>query len=238
MNEHVFDALFQAAVCQIAEEELVNIVVPSQHRHTFSQKHERKMKVILGHHKRQGWRHKAASATKRIAVVLLVIIAISFGSLMTVEAVRNEVIRAVTQWFEQFTDVGFIGGDMSTSSEEIDLRHSGAMLPGYVPEGFESVALERDEFSVFALYEDTEGRVVWFNQMWQEEKDTISIDNEQHISKIVSIHGYEGVLAVSNQPDIDSTIIIWNDGTFTYMISGDINENPVIAMAESLLEIK
>lgn len=234
-NERIFDALFQTAVYQSAEEELATLKVAPEDWHTFSEAHERRLKVILRrHHRRESWKHTLPDA-RRVAVLVLLIISITFGGLMTVEAVRNEVVRVVIQWFVKFTDVGFLSEGTEAAGEDIDLRESGAMLPSYVPEGFELIDSSQSRIRVMHLYQNSLNDTIVYDQILRAEGEAASLDNENHDIVKTVISGHDGIIATSNQPELKSVILIWNDGIFTYSIMGEIDENQAIAMAESLI---
>lgn len=234
-SEYLFDAMLRAAVCQAAQEQAEELqAAAAQERHRFSQEHNRKMRDIFRRHRWLDRLRQALPVARRAAVVALMISALSIGALMSSATVRKEVVRVVTQWFEQFTNVGFIHEDAGLPEQDTDLRKSGMMLPGYIPEGYTLTELDRSIGSVMAVYQSQDGLMITYDQLLHGDEDSISIDNEQHEIELVIINEMEGIFAFSNTDVTDTVFLIWNDASFTYMITGNVDKETVIAMAESL----
>lgn len=237
-DERIFDDLFQAAVCQSVEDELALLIAQSSDEHVFSREHKQRIRGILSRHKKQIRLRQIFYTAKRAAVVALVILVTAFCSLMTIEAVRSEVIQAVTEWFEKFTNVRFTGTGSELDGLIIDFRITGMMLPGYIPEGYEQKTLEVDSIGVSAVYENSDGHVIVYDQLIHDEGNSISLDNEQHDLKEITFDGYDAVLALSNQPGLRSAILVWHDGIFIYSLTGSLDEATILDIAESLQEPK
>lgn len=72
-NECVFDSLFEEAVRQAAENELVELKVTPEDRHIFSREHERKMKAILNRHRYKERFKQALSNARRVVIIFLLV---------------------------------------------------------------------------------------------------------------------------------------------------------------------
>ena len=233
-NEQIFDTIFELAVRQAAQETWAELNAPLEEEHVFSEAHTQRMKGIFRRHSRRIRWHDARLVAKRVAVVALVIMSVLFGSLMTVEAVREEVIRVVTEWFEQFTNVRFVNESEDSGNEDIDLNKTGIMLPSYIPRGYELVEADRTFASLMVIYEGANGDVLIYDQYVHENDDSISIDNERHTLEQVLINGYASILAMPDEAETQSVILIWQDDIYTYFISGTLDRATIIAIAESL----
>lgn len=63
---------------------------------------------------------------------------------------------------------------------------------------------------------------------------THNIDTENRETEYVTVSGCEAFLSY----DENSSIIVWNDGSYVYCISGDLCKNDIIEMANSVNPIK
>ena len=76
-------------------------------KHKFSKRFERKMKKLRQTQRRSPALNRFISISKRIAVIALAILTVSFSCLMCVEAYREKFIQVITEIFEDLTQYSF-----------------------------------------------------------------------------------------------------------------------------------
>ena len=115
--------------------------------HQFSQRFERKMKKLIRYQRHSPSMRQFMRIARQTAVVILVVVSLSFSCLMTVEAYRAKFIEVVTEVFYDLTHFTFF----SSWSGDIGL---GEIKFGYLPDGM--VEVQRETF------EKTQGQTIYF----------------------------------------------------------------------------
>ena len=147
MSEQVsFDSLLRMAVRETymeqansipADEELDEIIHPSA-------EYEKKMRTMVRRENRNEKLIYFRKITAKVAVVAMLCISLTFGSLMTAQAVRESVATTILEWHDKFTRI-FIKTDAApTQLPEIRFN--------YIPEGFELVEEESVKTSEAMFY--------------------------------------------------------------------------------------
>lgn len=232
-NEQMFDELIAAAFCRRAEQELDAVVWQPLPKHVFSPAHNTRMHTVLWRSRWERRLRRASRVVRRAAVVAAITLTVVLGGLMTVRAVREQVVRIVTEWLERFTQVSFEGG--ADSGE--DLSQSGMMLPRYLPEGFEQTMIDRSAGSVLAAYQNAHGAMIVYEQLLHDTNDSAMLDNERHTLFAVTVNGQKGLLAVPNEPETRSVMLTWHEGAYTFSIVAETDEETVFAIAESVQSV-
>ena len=106
--------------------------------HQFSQRFERKMKKLIRYQRHSPSMRQFMRIARQTAVVILVVVSLSFSCLMTVEAYRAKFIEVVTEVFYDLTHFTFF----SSWSGDIGL---GEIKFGYLPDGMVEVQRESYE---------------------------------------------------------------------------------------------
>ena len=75
--------------------------------HQFSQRFERKMKKLIRYQRHSHSMRQFMRIARQTAVVILVVVSLSFSCLMTVEAYRAKFIEVVTEVFYDLTHFTF-----------------------------------------------------------------------------------------------------------------------------------
>ena len=142
MSEQVsFDSLLRMAVRETylqqtnsipADDKLDEIIHPSD-------KFEKKMQAMVRRESRNEKLIYFRNITAKVAVVVLLCISLTFGSLLTAKAVRESVATTILEWHDKFTRI-FIETD--TQPDKLpEIRFNS------IPEGFELV--EEESFKRF-----------------------------------------------------------------------------------------
>lgn len=194
-----------------------------------SARFERKMKRLLAQQCRSPQANRTLLYAKRTAVAAMVVLAVSFGGLMTVQAHREKVVEFVTHVFHELTDYRFVKDAPDTGAVELpDLTF------GYVPEGFELTedrlvnGGRRRHFE----YKNSSGEFFRLSQQGitaDGDYHTI-LDTEDAQTYPVTVNGNEGVFNTKS----GYSTIIWSNGSVVYYLSGTISPDELILIAENL----
>ena len=185
--------------------------------HRFSNKFERKMRKL----------NQFLSASKRIAVIALAILTVSFSCLMCVEAYREKFIEVITEIFEELTQFSF-------SSSRTEKTELGEITLEYLPDGMLEVYRECNSktHNQSIYFEDIEGRRIGIDQdiMVDGKQSTMILDTEDADVSTIDFNGYEATLIVKGE----HTILMWEDDVSVILVSGDFPPDEIIRVASGI----
>ena len=108
--------------------------------------------------------------------------------------------------------------------------------PQWVPEGY---TLEREEYKEnFQLYQNNyvnnDGKYALYQQMRNDRVDNIGISSNGGEQQEVMIKNVKGYFIPDDVLDEEKGNLVWEDGTYLYMIAGDLTKEELIRMAETI----
>ena len=108
--------------------------------------------------------------------------------------------------------------------------------PQWVPEGY---TLEREEYKEnFQLYQNnyanSDGKYALYQQMRNDRVDNIGISSNGGEQQEVMIKNVKGYFIPDDVLDEEKGNLVWEDGTYLYMIAGDLTKEELIRMAETI----
>ncbi len=137
MNNQVsFDSLLRMAVRETYMEQINSIPAEDKLEETLkpSVAFKKKISAIVRKETRNEKLIHFRKVAYRVAVVLMMCISLTFGSLLTAKAVRESIATTILEWHDKFTRI-FIETD-TPPTELPEIRFN------YIPEGFELVEEE------------------------------------------------------------------------------------------------
>lgn len=152
----------------------------AQIQHEFSPEFERRITKLIQKEKNFFW-HFINTASKRAAVIFIVFVML-FTTACSVKAIREPIVRFLTEVYETFTEYFFEGDKTISITEKYEMS---AVPNEYVEES----VFETDTVNTI-VYQNTEGSTIHFTQAVTDET-TIFLDAEKGNSKIITISDYE-----------------------------------------------
>lgn len=199
--------------------------------HRFSNKFERKMRKLIRSQRRSPGLNQFLSASKRIAVIALAILTVSFSCLMCVEAYREKFIEVITEIFEELTQFSF--SSSRTENTELD-----EITFDYLPEGM--IEIDRD-FNPKTHYqaicfEDAMGQKFEISQdiIASGKQATTILDTEGAEVTKIDFDGYDATLIVKGE----YTTLLYIDDSFYILLSGDFPPEEIIKIANGVNILK
>lgn len=196
-------------------------------KHKFSKRFERKMKKLRQTQRRSPALNRFISISKRIAVIALAILTVSFSCLMCVEAYREKFIQVITEIFEDLTQYSF-------SSSHAEKTEFSEITFDYLPEGMTEVHREHNPktHSQSIYFEDAEGRriLVDIDIMSNDKQSTTILDTENADVSTTDINGHEATLIEKNE----YTTLMWDDSIFIILVSGNLPSEEIIKLASEI----
>ena len=223
MSEQVsFDSLLRMAVRETymeqansipADEELDEIIRPSA-------EYEKKMRTMVRRANRNEKLIYFRKITAKVAVVAMLCISLTFGSLMTAQAVRESVATTILEWHDKFTRIFIKTDTASTQLPEIRFN--------YIPEGFELVEEESISTNLFKTisYYNKDMQFLIINMNFVVDK----IDNE-HSSYYSVLIGKSNAIWINSE--LDNTLII-NNKNITYNIKSSLSLDELVKIYENI----
>lgn len=190
---------------------------------------EKKMQKLIKEQRRTPKLNRILRYIKQTVAAVLIVTAISFGGLMTVEACREKVIEVIIYVFNELTNYRF--SSEKTESNEIVLPE---IIFGFVPEGMREcenriTASNRR----YILYEDDNEGFFELTQQPISSGGTYGmiLDTEDAIYETVNINGNEAY--AKEKPDNND--IIWTSGNIVYHLYGNVDMGKMQKIAEKIL---
>lgn len=195
----------------------------------LSPRFERKMKQLLAQQRRSPQANRTLLYAKRTAVAAMVVLAVSFGGLMTVEAHREKVVEFVTHVFHELTDYRFVKDAPDTGAVELP-----DVTFGYVPEGFELTedrlvnGGRRHNFE----YKNSSGEFFRLSQqgITADGDYRAILDTEDAPAQPTTVNGNEGICNTKN----GYSTILWSEGPVVCHLRGTIPLEELRIIAENL----
>lgn len=233
-NEALFDALFNYAVKENAVRETMSIPPKDELEigYKFSEEFENKINVLIKKHRNIRTIKKAYKYGRKIAIYAAFVITLSFGALMTVEAVQEAVVSTVVEWYDKYNSYIFQNTGRQNTEEILSASNAGKLkyIPkGYVLENFE----EMGENNIY-FYVNNAGKNMVFRSSIIADTHTTFIDNENTDSEKIEIDGKEAYLFIGKDNSNSSVSLKWIDDNILYSIDAQVSVIELIRIAKSV----
>jgi len=166
---------------------------------------------------------------KKSAIIVLVVLSLSFVSLLTVESVRTEIYNVITTFYGKYIDVRFANTNNQDAAPE-KIEH--IYLPSYVPDGYVEVGILKSDYNIKAIYMNSGDNILFYSQDLL--SAAIGVDGEDYTESDITINGKNGKIYEYNKPDGIFFTIIWHDNKYSYSLTGHSSREEVVKIAESV----
>lgn len=202
--------------------------ISADEHYIFSPMFEKKMKKLI----RVRPSISGMKIFKTTVASLLILMSVSFVGLMSVDAVRAEVLKVILDWKGKYVDVIFMG----TSSRSTDIiLEEDVKYPEYLPDGYRLNADARIFSPGMSLqvYADFAGDQIIIRQMLADSPGSQSHNSEEVVPEDIDINGFKAVI-ISGKDRNKGAAIIWSDGKFSFTVNGNIDKYELLSVAKSL----
>lgn len=191
--------------------------------HEFSEEHKKKINKLISMQKKLYYPLVKTTFRRIVTIIAAALVAGSI-TVGAVPSLRNWLTGLFVTKNETNADVRFADKEITDNYFSVEDH---LMTPTYIPNGYVLSIEENDEFTHIVHY--TSGtKKIEFSQ--NDISTGINIDTENADTKAVKIGEYDGFLSVLT----DKAILVWTDNSFSYSIIGDLSENDIIDMADSV----
>ena len=166
---------------------------------------------------------------QRVAVIILVIISVSFACILSVEAARDALWDAIIKFKENYTFFKYPDNPETEAPDQIE-----RFKYPEVDKRFEENVLYRD-FDILIVEYRSEDAVVVYDQWPLEAFNTYLMEEAKEANpKEISVGRHKGYLTEIETDTVTFYSIIWTDHVYAYSISGTVPLDELLKMAESV----
>lgn len=196
-----------------------------QHPHEFSPAFQSRMRRLT-----QRAAHPFLhTALRRVAAVFLAVLIGSSAWLATDAEARS----------------AFIGWVTETSGNLFVYRYEGESFYepaeyrlGYIPEGYSEIFADVDEVGGTVLYRDTSDRQISFLYSFEGDGNSLYLGNADLTNRFkVTVNGFQGEYLCSDDETISSSLLWTNESEYLLCITGFLERNELLRIAESVEKI-
>lgn len=223
MDKIIHDEFLYAHVPQAENKMLEKIPLENELSHRFSRGFNRKMKALLKYERRTPSTRKFVQRMKIAATIFLVILSLTFGTIMSVEACRIRFFEFITHVYEELTSI-VIHSDENAGHDTLVL-----VYPTYIPDGYSILEQTSSEYKNSIIYYNGDGAEIYYLQKLSSQSEFI-FDSETVEPKEIAIGTHKGYIIINK----GITQIYWCDNFNVYSLIGSLDESEIIKMAESI----
>lgn len=224
MKNIVDDEFFYTYIPQIEQKILDRIPPENEIQHQFSNRFKRKMKTLLKYERRTPAMRRFVQWTKNTAVILFVIVSLSFGTVLSVEAYRIRFFEFITEVWYDLTSIVIRSNDNALNDTLIPVT------PSFIPEGYEILEQSTSKYENIIIYNNENGAEIYFSQELLTQSEFI-IDSENAVIETFTI-GAQDIYMIINK---NITQLYWHDDTTIFSIIGSFDRTELIKIAESII---
>ena len=226
----VLDILLYAAAPYMGEKELEEFNGSSDGK-LDSKVQDRIYKRLCREHKYYAKHEKYSpvmEAFKRVAIIILVVLSVGFTCVLSVDAARETIWKALIDWHENYFFFQYEAEDLhhDVPSEILEYKEP------TVNERFERFEISKRFYSYIIEYE-SDNELIVYTQKLLEDFD-VYVSNSNATVTETTISGHLAYKSVEVDGDETHYILIWNDGMYAYTLSGNIEYEELLKMAESI----
>jgi hypothetical protein len=165
--------------------------------------------------------------SKKVAIIFLIFISITFAATMSVEAYRVRIFEVVIEIWEEFTSIIF------RSKENIDDGKLIPINPTYIPHGFTIIEEDTNHYEHFNYWENDDGIEIMFEQARITSNAIINDTEGIEIEK--TLVDEQEIISFTNK---NVHQLYWNDSNYIYTIISAYDKKDLIKIAESIIRNK
>ena len=195
--------------------------------HNFSKRFERRMNKLIRQERRSPFIKIFVNYSRKVAIIFLIVISITFTTIMSVEAYKVKFFEVVIEVWEEFTSIIF------KSKENIDDGKLIPVNPTYIPHGFTIIEEGTNHYEHFIYWENDDGIEIMFEQA---KITSNAIINDTEGIEIEKILVDEQEVTYFTNKNVHQ--IYWNDSTYIYTIISAYDKKDLIKMVESIIRNK
>lgn len=170
--------------------------------------------------------HPVWEMAKRVSVIVLLILSVSFLGALQVEAVRQEIYHAVVEWFDEKLGIQFASVTEDVQTQILDYKEP-VMDTTYTQN-----VIRKDGTGFLVEYEIADSLITYTQKPLAEYASLLS--NRDTQVEDIEVQDLSGIKVTYTIEETTMTNIIWKDEKYAYSISGNLTYAELLMIAESV----
>ena len=166
---------------------------------------------------------------RRVAVVLLAFVSLTFVILATNSNVRAAVTDAIVQWYKEYINIDF--GKLPDSDASDEIPDLDALRIGYIPDGFELTSSNEDSDLREYVYATVDEKILIVG-LYSSETADVGVDIEDVTFEEITINDDQAFLSYNESFGV-GTLVVGNS-KYMIVISGELEKSELIKIAENI----
>lgn len=217
------DEFLEKAFLKAAEYELERLPEDDAIPHTFSRRHQRRMKKVLRQAYLPPTPKRPVFLGRRYAVVLVAALLAAFGAVMSVEAWRQAFFSFFQKKYPTYSDVSY-EQIKDISLPETLIKYA----PTYIPEGYVLTESDTSPASNYLYYENDQDESIFFLQM-RLDTATFAIDTEREDFVEIDLGGQTARFL----PNEGEYTLLWENSYYAFILTVNTDKDELIKIAKS-----
>lgn len=223
-DDEIFTALLRKGAHEYLENDLLDDLSENKDdaQSELSEATKNKIKRMIRQAIRREKSMRIVKLVPRIAIVVLIFIAICSITVISVEALRVPFLNLFINTKEKITDIEMNEG------QTIDEENNISVLFGYIPNGYQFMSEDAQErVTTFIFINENEESI--FIKRFSDE-GTLGADTENADYDVVMIKENQGFYSVKN----GITTLVFTKNEYAYSITASIDLDEIIKIAENI----
>lgn len=217
------DEFLEQAFLKAAEYALERLPEDDAIPHTFSRRHQRRMKKVLRQAYLPPTPERPVFLGRRYAVVLVAALLAAFGAVMSVEAWRQAFFSFFQKKYPTYSDVSY-EQIKDISLPETLIKYA----PTYIPEGYVLTESDTSPASNYLYYENDQDESIFFLQM-RLDTATFAIDTEREDFVEIDLGGQTARFL----PNEGEYALLWENSYYAFILTVNTDKDELIKIAKS-----
>lgn len=221
--------ILKAAIARTLIPEYHKIMEEASDYHEFSTSFQKRMDKLIRRRRKPYYRF-INTAGKRIALIVLSFLTISFTAVMSVEALRTPFLDFIMNIFSNHSEVRGID-DSGDYPETIENDY----VITFDLSEYSIVNDEKNDFFHKAFYKNNNNNNIIYYFQYTVQEYNRNLNTEKAVIEQVEINGQEAFGYLDNH---NYYTLFWNNGEYVIQISSTVGKDTLIEMAKSVKKVE
>lgn len=197
---------------EVYENEIAELKAAGTEQWEFTEDYgfERKMQRLIKQQRRSYWKY-INTIGKKVAVIL-VLIAVTFSSAMTVPAFREPVIEFVVKTYKEFSSYFVDRYSLEASPQTVPQQIDTVYFPTEIPEDFKLTKKSVNNSFCYASWVNSENQLIEYSQDLIESQSNLNTENAT--VKTITICGKDCYTYINN----GERLYLWVENGYSFYI--------------------
>lgn len=199
--------------------------------YSFSERHTRQMEAIFAELRRRERMEGYWNTVRKIAVIIITILALAFVSVKFVP----EVYAYVKEWLMEFEE-DRVRFESNRSREKVENVDDLQFELGYVPEGYELESVKSKKTGTqIVCYKRNDGMSIYLEYRDKISEDMIAINSEAVFVEEININGIQYSLFECEGRE---SVVVWEKNGYLLRVEGILENTMLLDIASSVVVVK